>query len=200
MPIRIALRRMAVALGVLAMVGGAAAGGAAAQELGEPRQHPFISEMKAGALFHNIEDGDTVDVNVEVLFHALPLRTGSDILDWVLRPRPHLGFSVNTNDEESRIYGGISYDLPLGNRFFLSGGGGLAISNNVVEDPVPPGDDDADRPVLGSFWFFRGFAEAGFRLTERQSLSVIFEHSNASGIVDDSEGLNTLGLRYGLRF
>ena len=52
-------------------------------------------------------------------FWAAGFDYGSHIADVVLRPRFHLGTSINVNGKTSQLYSGFTWDIPLINRLSL---------------------------------------------------------------------------------
>ena len=59
---------------------------------------------------------------------------------------------------------------------------------------------DPDRKSLGSPVLFRESLELGYRFAEVHSLSVMLDHISNADLADRNEGLDTLGIRCGLKF
>src|SRR5215813_9359336 len=76
----------------------------------QPANNPIFSEIRVGLQAHDVplfsdrvESG--VDINGEVLF------TSPDLLRFLGRPRPHFGFSANTQGGMSQVYAGLSWEF-----------------------------------------------------------------------------------------
>ena len=59
---------------------------------------------------------------------------------------------------------------------------------------------DPEEKSLGSRVLFRLGAELGVDVTERISLSAIYEHASNANLAEENEGLNNAGIRVGWRF
>ena len=59
--------------------------------------------------------------------------------------------------------------------------------------------DDSTKE-LGLRVLFREAAEIGFRITDRNSVSVVLDHISNGGLADENEGLDNFGLRYSYIF
>lgn len=164
---------------------------AQAQEL-PPR--PSNLEIKAGVLAHDVpllwsgfqlEKG--VDVNLEVLFGQ-----GWQFLGGNLRPA--IGTSINTNGQTSKAYIDARWEVELPWRMFLGLGIGAAVHDGKL-DPYW-----VDRKALGSRVLFHVPLELGFRIDERQSISLYFEHMSNGNFANYNEALDNVGVRYGVKF
>jgi len=157
-------------------------------------RRPFSLEFKGGVLAHDVpllwsgfqlEKG--ADVNLEVLFgRGLPMLGGN--------LRPALGTSISTSGHTSRAYLDARWEVELPARFFLGLGLGVAVHDGKL-DPFW-----ADRKALGSRVLFHVPLELGIRLDDRQSLSVYFEHMSNGNFASYNEALDSLGVRYGVKF
>jgi hypothetical protein len=165
--------------------------GAQAQE---PGLRASSLEIKGGVLAHDVpllwsgfqlEKG--VDVNLEVLFgQGLPFLGGT--------LRPALGTSISTGGYTSKAYLDARWEVELPWRIFLGLGIGAAVHDGKL-DPFW-----ADRKALGSHVLFHVPFELGFRLDERQSVSLFFEHMSNGNFANYNEALDNIGVRYGLKF
>jgi lipid A 3-O-deacylase len=153
----------------------------------------FLSELKVGALAHDVgpftdkrETG--ADANLELLF-ASP-----DFLAPIWAPRPHLGGSLSTAGDTSKVYAGLTwtFDFLKVGYTDLSFGGAY---HNGEEQTF-----DRDTKALGCHLLFRGAVEVGFRFMERHSLGVFGDHISNASLCSPNEGLESVGLRYGYRF
>ncbi|MDX2203444.1 MAG: acyloxyacyl hydrolase [Hyphomicrobiaceae bacterium] len=173
------------------LVAGTACGlPACAQDPGRPGAF----EIKGGILWHDVPDlwsgfgvEKGVDVNAEVL-----LGTGWYVLGGTLRPA--LGGSFSTSGYTNRGYIDARWEVDFAPRLFLGLGIGAALHDGKL-DPAY-----ADRKALGSRVLFHVPIELGLRLDARQSLSIYFEHMSNGNTARYNEALDSLGLRYGVRF
>lgn len=196
-------RVLALATGVLLP---AAAG---AQDAG-PRLHAgeglagLFSEMRGGAIWHDPNGKEnSFALNGELLFASpVPARltAGLDPLyRWVAEPRPHVGFTANTDGKTSKGYFGLTWTTMLvrdvlrrgdGVRVDLSFGGSL---NDGKHDARLP-----DRKDLGGNLLFRVGAEIGYQFNQIWSVSLFLDHDSNAGTARRNQGLNSLGLRLGV--
>lgn len=167
------------------------AAAAHAQEIAPP---PSRFEIKGGILAHDVpglwsgfslEKG--IDLNVEMLFgQGLPFLGGTI--------RPAIGGSVNFEGYTSKGYVDARWEIDLPHRLFFGLGIGAAIHDGKLEPT------NADRKALGSRVLFHVPIELGFRLDERQSISVYFEHTSNGNTAAYNEALDNIGVRYGVKF
>jgi hypothetical protein len=180
--VRSAVAGVALALSV------AASGEAVGQSV------PSGLEVRAGVLAHDVPDlwagfslESGVDINAEVLFGR-----GWRVLGGTLRPA--LGASVNTEGYTSRAYLDARWEYEWQGGLFLGLGLGAALHNGELDCCEP------DRKALGSRVLFHIPIELGFRLDDRNSVSVFFEHVSNGNLADHNEGLDAIGVRYGRKF
>lgn len=150
-------------------------------------------ELRGGVLAHDVpglwsgfrlESG--VDINAEVLGPGVMFLGGA--------LRPALGASINTAGGTSKGYLDARWEFDTPSRFFFALGLGAAVHDGVL------GPTDPDRKALGSRVLFHIPFEIGYRLDERQSISVYFEHTSNAWLAKSNEGLDNVGVRYGIRF
>lgn len=167
---------------------------APAVEAQEPLARASSFELRGGVLAHDVpllwsgfqlEKG--VDINVEALFGQ-----GWQVLGGTLRPA--LGTSINTSGFTSKAYLDARWEVDLAPRIFMGLGLGAAVHDGKL-DPFW-----ADRKALGSHVLFHIPFELGFRLDERQSVSLYFEHMSNGNFANYNEALDNLGVRYGVKF
>lgn len=169
----------------------------------------WLSELRLGLLAHDPafmngkEEG--LNINGEVLFTSPIPRDWAagrpPAWRWLLRPRPHLGFSANTAGATSKGYAGLTWTLPLA-AGLLRPGDGLALDifgGGSVNDGLHV-SREPDRKSLGSSLGFRVGAELGYRITPRHTVSIFFDHDSNGGLARRNQGLNSLGLRFGIGF
>jgi len=78
--------------------------------------------------------------------------------------------------------------------FFANSGIGLAVHDGDLDS------DDRDKKQLGSKLLFRIPIEIGISFGEHHRLSVMFDHISNAYLASPNEGLDTIGIRYGLQF
>jgi lipid A 3-O-deacylase len=177
---------------VLTLAAGVAFGAAAAQA--QPA-NPIFSEIRVGLQAHDvpvfssrIESG--VDINGEVLF------TSPNVLRFLGSPRPHFGFSANTQGGMSQIYAGLSWEFRLWSGLFAGFSLGGAIHSGPLHNDVFPETQKA----FGSRGLFRESIEIGWRFNNHNSLSIMMDHISNARLASPNPGLETIGVRYGYRF
>jgi lipid A 3-O-deacylase len=160
----------------------------------------YIDELKLGVLDHDVgvfgstrESG--VDLNAELRF------VSPSFLSPIFAPRPHLGVSVNTAGDTSQLYFGLTWSFTLfreilgaGDGIFIDASLGGSVHNGELND------SRSDMKALGSRVLFRESVELGYRFLERHSVSVMLDHVSNANLADHNEGLDTVGVRYGLKF
>lgn len=169
----------------------------------------WLSELRGGLTWHDPrflngrEHG--VNINGEALFTTPLPRSWGDGLSpswrWLATPRPHLGFTANTAGDTSSGYFGITWTVPIARDVFRRGDairfdffGGGAVHDGLRYTRL------ADRKSLGSSLLFRAGGEIGYQFTSRYSVSLFLDHMSNGGLARENQGLNTLGLRFGVGF
>lgn len=153
-----------------------------------------VDEIRLGVLYHDLglwaesssEGG--VDFNAELIFTP-----SIDLLSGVLRP--NLGFSLNSQGDTSKFYGGAVWEYLWPRGYFVDLGLGLAVHNGETDERGATTMNQLGSPVL-----FRLAFEAGFTIGQRHLISLMFDHISNAYLAEPNEGLDTLGLRYGYRF
>jgi lipid A 3-O-deacylase len=160
----------------------------------------IIDEVKAGFLYHDINLGGHHkeaggDVNGEILF------TSPAIFHYIFSPRPHIGFSINTQGNTDQIYIGATWRLLHFTQIFNdrdgvyfngSLGGAAHDGKRVANDPK--------RKDLGSSYLFRESFELGYEFVPRQSMSLFLDHISDAKLTHHNDGLTNVGVRYGYGF
>jgi lipid A 3-O-deacylase len=154
----------------------------------------LLHEMKVGVLNHdqdnlwsNTSRESGVDGNIELIFNAdMPLWSGT--------LRPAIGATLNAGSDTSKIYGAARWEIEISENFLFALGVGIAAHNGdtaLVRN---------DKKALGSKVLFYFPIEAGYRINERDTISLFFDHVSNAWLADPNEGMDTLGIRYGIRF
>lgn len=163
----------------------------------------LFSEIRGGAAWHDlgVREGGA-DINGELLFVTpVPARLTADLpplYRWMLEPRPHIGFSANTEGYTSQGYFGLTWTTMLyrdvlrpgdGIRFDFFFGGSVNDGKHVT--------NASDRKSLGGNLLFRVGGEIGYQIDPRWSVSLFLDHESNAGSARANEGMNSLGLRLG---
>jgi lipid A 3-O-deacylase len=161
-----------------------------------------IEELRGGILAQgccgqgtNKEDG--VAINAEIVF-ASP-----KFLSVLGSPRPVVGASVATNTgATSQIYTSLEWRFKLSPRFFVSGGGGVAIHDGETDpfDPVADAARISTTLFLGCRALFRLNGNVGYQISDRVSAMFYWAHISNAGLCQDNEGLDHTGMRLGYSF
>jgi lipid A 3-O-deacylase len=157
--------------------------------------NPIFSEIRVGIQAHDVplfsdrvESG--ADINGEVLF------TSPDVLHFLWSPRPHFGFSANTQGGISQVYAGLSWEFRLWSGLFAGFSLGGAIQTGPLHNDIYPQTFKA----FGSRGVFRESIEIGWRFDDHHSLSLMLDHISNARLARPNPGLETFGVRYGYRF
>jgi lipid A 3-O-deacylase len=153
-----------------------------------------ISELKLGALYHDVPglwagfaiERPAADANVEVLFTPWARAFGGHL-------RPALGATINLHGETSKAYADLRWQKETSAGIFFALGMGLAVHNGNTELTDPA------RKALGSTLLFHPSAEVGYRLNDRDSISIFADHISNGFTRRFNEGMDTVGIRYGRR-
>jgi hypothetical protein len=155
---------------------------------------PGLDEMRIGALVHSIEPSnaeDGVDLNLELLFRRTATKYNDPFLDFVFRPRIHLGTSINLAGDTSQLYAGLTWDMKLAPRLSLEVSFGGALHDG------PTGDNTPDS--YGCALNFRESVSVGYALDERWTVYGTFAHMSNAGLCDQNTGISSVGLRLGYK-
>ena len=156
---------------------------------------PLIREFRIGILDHDV-DGlwsgtsyeEGTDFNAELVFYPSWSLWGGVV-------HPNLGITINDSGDTSKVYGGGLWEYSWSNGVFVIIGGGIAIHDGETNET-----DNVNEKHLGSPVLFRITFETGFTMAKRHRLSVMFDHISNGYLADPNEGLDTLGIRYGILF
>lgn len=157
---------------------------------------PFalIDEVRFGLLAHSVEPSnaeDGVDANLEVLFGRPAVNYDNAWLDVILRPRIHLGTSINTAGDTNQLYAGLTWDAKLTRRLSLE----LTFGGALHDGPTGDGHEDS----YGCSLNFRESASLGYALDERWTLYGTVAHMSNANLCDHNSGLTSVGVRLGYK-
>lgn len=154
----------------------------------------IISEVRFGVLVHDVPfiAADTieggVDLNAEILF--TPLGIVPD--NWNFRP--HVGIQVNTTDDTSQAYLGLTTTHYLTDNIWGAFSGGGTIHNGETSQ------FGEDRKAFGSQVLFRLALELGVDINDHASVSLYYDHESNAFLADENPGIDNMGVRVGWRF
>jgi hypothetical protein len=131
------------------------------------------------------------DLNLELLFRRPGGRYDNPLLDFALRPRVHVGASVNTQGDTSQLYAGLSWDAQLMPRLSLE----LTFGGALHDGPTGGGLDDS----YGCSLNFRESASLGYALDERWTVYGTISHMSNADLCDNNTGLTSAGVRLGYK-
>jgi hypothetical protein len=166
--------------------------GSAAGQLSPASSGP-IEEIKTGALVHDMpgfisghqrEHG--VDLNLELIFSP-----SVNLLSGTLRPA--LGGTANFEGYTSQVYAYGRWERDFASGFFTATGVGGSWNNGELRLI------SYSHKALGSHLLFHLPFEFGWWISPRASLSLYYDHMSNAYLAHDNEGLDTLGVRYGIR-
>ena len=148
-------------------------------------------EFRTGALFGidgpKADKEGTPDVNLELLYNPFGGAYGNGLLNHLLRPRLHLGGTINTEGNTSELYAGFTWDFFLTHRIFVEGSWGGAVHN---------GDDT----YFGCTADFHESGSIGFMLSARWDVMATVDHMSNANLCDSNRGLTNVGFRIGRRW
>jgi lipid A 3-O-deacylase len=131
---------------------------------------------------------------------------------WIGAPKPMLGITPNFNGDTSAFYGGLNYELSLSNRWTdeLSGNltkhlfVGASLSVALHNGPLHKDKTGCEERSDCGFGY-RALPRLGFEVggyfTDKQGVSVFYDHMSHKGILEgENEGIDHIGIRYHLLF
>ena len=167
---------------------------ASAQSREANPKRSIFDELRFGLIVHHVEPAGTekgLDLNVEVLFTRPAIAYGNAFADIVLRPRLHVGTSINLEGDTSQVYAGFTWDMPLHDRLFLE----LSLGGTLHDGP----ENDDNRSSFGCALNFRESASIGYAVTDNWLLYGTVMHMSNAGLCDRNSGLTSAGIRLGYR-
>lgn len=177
---------------------------------------PYLPELRVGLLLHDVGAGhdksDTLSLNLEFLFSSLHYWDfESPFVDYLLNPVPMVGGNINTDGGVNTGYLALAWPYEFEFGLFVIPGFGMGfhdgrLERDVVQCPPTtfcslPGNRalvNTNEPILGSRVLFRESLEIGYRFADIHSVSIFGSHLSNAGLADDNDGLDFVGIRYGL--
>jgi lipid A 3-O-deacylase len=155
----------------------------------------FLYGCRIGLLDHDVNglwSGSSAeggfDVNAEIVFKK------PGFLLWRGSILPNLGVTLNNQRDTNTLYGGFIWEFVSKAGLFFNTGLGLAVHSGELET------DDDQKKSLGSRVLFRIPIEIGATFGMRHRISFIFAHISNAYLADPNQGLDVLGVRYGVQF
>lgn len=185
------VRRAAIGLAAAAWLAGAAAP-SAQTPVRDGAPSPLLDEVRFGALAHSIDAGndeDGADLNLELLFRRPGSRYGNALLDFALRPRLHVGTSVNTAGDTNQVYAGLGWDVKLAPKLSLE----LTFGGALHDGPTGGGLEAS----YGCSLNFRESVSLGYALDKRWTIYGTVSHMSNADLCDGNTGLTSAGVRLG---
>jgi hypothetical protein len=128
------------------------------------------------------------DINGEIIPNAL----NHQVLRGIIRP--HMGISINTSGDTSKLYAGLLWERPGPHNVLFNVGIGLALHDGELDT------HDPDKKSLGSRVLFHIPFEVGHEIRPHYRLFFFFDHVSNAYLFRPNEGMDTLGIRVGYRF
>ena len=156
----------------------------------------IVDELRIGALDQNIEPTghaheNGADINAEVLFVPFFAPTGNPVNDVLFGFRPHIGATYNFAGTTSKLYAGLTWDVPLQRGFFLEASFGAAVHNGSLDEP--------GKAQYGCRVNFRESASLGYDIDASWRVMLMLDHMSNADLCDKNRGLTNAGLRLGYR-
>jgi len=165
-----------------------------------PAPQPYINplqEVRLGVFAHNWihDEGAPVDVSIEVLSQTLHFwDTTNPWISWFFNPRLNVGGMINTGGGTSYGFLGLTWRIPIYQKFFFEGEFGGAVNNS----PLHP---EGDRVNMGCRFTFRESGGFGYQLADNIDIIASIEHvSHATLCTNINPGLTQVGARVGYKF
>lgn len=188
-------RDFAGALG-LSLIFAASSGSVSAGSFERESVFPAIDEVRFGVFAADLEDSINSDgdyaLNAEMLFGRPDRAYHHYIWDFLLRPRPHIGFTVPIGEGVNQAYFGVTWDVMLTERLFFETSFGGAVHDGPTSSFHPDG--------YGCVLNFRESASLGIELTQQLHLLLTVDHMSNAGICEGNQGLTNAGVRLGYRW
>jgi hypothetical protein len=150
--------------------------------------------VRLGLLAHSVDPSSAeggIDVNAEVLLRKSSYTYADSFLDAVLRPRVHLGASLNLAGDTSQLYAGLTWDTKLTPALSLE----LSFGGVVHDGPTGDGHQDSYGCALN----FRESASLGYALDAQWAVYGIIAHMSNANLCDHNSGITSLGVRLGYK-
>jgi hypothetical protein len=152
----------------------------------------ILDEVRLGVLAHDIEPNANesgVDFNIELLFKRPTTVYRSPLANILLRPRFHVGTSINLDGDTNQLYAGLTWDIPLAEKLSLE----VSFGGALHDGPT----DGSGAFSFGCPLNFRESISIGYQVTDRWRVYGTLTHMSNAGLCDFNSGLTSAGLRFG---
>jgi lipid A 3-O-deacylase len=152
----------------------------------------ILDEVRLGVLAHDIEPNPNesgVDFNIELLFKRPAGTYRSSLANILLRPRFHVGSSINLDGDTNQVYAGLTWDMPLAEKLTLE----VSFGGALHDGPT----DATGGHSYGCALNFRESISLGYRLNDRWRVYGTVTHMSNGGLCDLNSGLTSAGVRFG---
>jgi hypothetical protein len=152
----------------------------------------ILDELRLGVMAHDIEpNGDEhgVDFNVELLFKRPTVVYRSSLADILLRPRFHIGSSINLSGDTNQVYAGLTWDVPLAPKWSLE----VSFGGALHDEPT----GDTSTYSFGCALNFRESLSIGYAVNDRWRVYGTVTHMSNGNLCDQNSGLISAGVRLG---
>lgn len=164
------------------------------ERFGETGPYADRYEARIGVMAYDrgafsTDDFSGTVINGEFLFKS------PEFLSAIGSPRPYLGFDAAIADDPIHFaYAGLSWDMALTSRLYLSASlGGAVTTADNLEDPTA-------YKALGSRALFHVALGMGFDITRDLTLQLYADHFSNAGLTEPNNGAEAAGVRLGYRF
>lgn len=154
----------------------------------------ILDEVRLGVLAHDIEPNPNesgVDFNIELLFKRPAATYSSFLANILLRPRFHVGASINLDGDTNQVYAGLTWDIPLAPKLSLE----VSFGGALHDGPT----DGAEAHSYGCAFNFRESISLGYELTNRWRVYGTVTHISNADLCDFNSGLTSAGVRFGYK-
>lgn len=152
----------------------------------------ILDEVRLGVLAHDIEPDPNeggVDFNIELLFKRPAAKYRSSLADILLRPRFHVGASINLDGDTNQLYAGLTWDIPLAPKWLLE----VSFGGALHDGPT----DASGAFSYGCPLSFRESLSLGYQVSDRWRVYGTVTHMSNAGLCDFNSGLTSAGVRFG---
>jgi lipid A 3-O-deacylase len=162
----------------------------------------LVDELWVGGFAHDIvhvgggQESGSTDFQIEV---DSPQPA---VLRSIGAPRLNATFSANSGGKTNFGSVGLTWDRGLTSHLRGSFDFGVALTDGVTGDHLPPAADKHGRLLLGSKTLFREALGLDWRTSDHWSVGIEFVHLSNGNILahGHNDGVSDLGLRFGYRF
>lgn len=169
-----------------------------------PNETPILSELRFGGAFEGVELNETVLIlpgvvpldrlhkfTVEAVFGGIDL----NVFKWAGSLYPTVGGTISLTGDDSWLYAGVTWQLPILDNFYFEYGMGAAIHNGYLHDAPAGRRNYGCRALI--------FAQGAFgvNLGDNWTATINLEHgSHATLCGGDNQGFNSVGIKLGYKF